>query len=285
MAVEVLGQQNIDDITIYTIKGDISSGLELKAYGGSLAIHIENFTIHIKRSDTNDLTWTAIPLENGESNIIGWPIVTLAEFDAISSPVNKQVVILNFYGTYVTLIYYSAISSWLTMLGVNFNDGRYGTGSAGTYSESFETGYGSWFSEDGLAWLVDENTPSADTGAIGGSDGVNFAYNEASDPYINGTFCLVCTDYDNLQSIEFKYHMYGADMGILYVEVYNGFNWITKHTISGQQQALQTDAWLTSPLIDVSDDFCGKVRFRMVSGTTFMSDCCIDEIELISIPS
>ena len=80
--------------------------------------------------------------------------------------------------------------------------------------------------------------------------------------------------------IEFAYHMHGATMGDLTVEVSNdGINWTILNTISGQQQFGQLD-----PYILFSVDLTGYtsastyIRFGGSYGGSFEGDMAIDDI-------
>ena len=75
--------------------------------------------------------------------------------------------------------------------------------------------------------------------------------------------------------------MFGSGMGSLYIEVDTGFSsWITIDSIIGQVQVSSSDEWLINR-IDLSQ-YTGmvKLRFRGVTGNSFLSDIAIDDIKI-----
>jgi hypothetical protein len=81
--------------------------------------------------------------------------------------------------------------------------------------------------------------------------------------------------------LKFWYHMYGATMSTMYIEVRDGANWIMIDSIVGQQQTGQTDAWLPKdyalPTISATTT---QIRFTSSKlGTT--GDMALDDIELV----
>lgn len=159
-----------------------------------------------------------------------------------------------------------------------------GTGIAGTYTESFEVGLGSWV-DSGLdvAWTRDSaGTPSGLTGPNVASAGTFYVFTEASNPnFPNFTFGLETTDFAAAQSISFDYHMFGAAMGTLEIQTSFGGVWTTRSTIAGQQQAAQGDAYLTQ-LVDLSAFPVEGIRLFYTSGADYTGDCTIDNISIIS---
>lgn len=159
-----------------------------------------------------------------------------------------------------------------------------GTGSAGTYSESFETGLGSWV-DSGLdvAWTRDSGgTPSGNTGPTVASDGTFYVFTEASNPnFPNFEFGLETTDFAQAQSISFDYHMFGTAMGDLELQTQFGGVWTTRFTLSGQQQAAQGAAYLTQ-FVDLSSFPVEAIRFFYTSGTNYTGDCTIDNVVIVS---
>ena len=104
-------------------------------------------------------------------------------------------------------------------------------------------------------WDIDGSgsTPSSSTGPSGAFSGNNYFYIEASSGSQGDVAELYSPliDVSSLSTpeLEFYYHMYGATMGNLYIDVNNGTNWVTVDSIMGQQQTAMTDSWLKRNVI------------------------------------
>lgn len=159
-----------------------------------------------------------------------------------------------------------------------------GTGPAGNYTEGFETDFGNWVTS-GLAadWTRNNGaTGSAGTGPNNAGTGTFYIYTEASNPnFPNVEFGLETTNFNVAQSISFDYHMFGADMGDLELQTGFGGVFTTRFTLSGQQQVLQGDAYITQ-FVDLSSFPVDTIRFRYTSGANFTGDCALDNIVIIS---
>jgi len=156
-----------------------------------------------------------------------------------------------------------------------------GTNSAPN-TESFETGLGIWSQNTGDThdWTRQSGgTPSNNTGPSGAFDGSSYMFIESSNPNFNTTAILE-SDFDFTSAVNpeitFSYHMYGAAMGTLYLDV----NGVTVWSRTGQQHTSNADAWTTTT-VDLSA-FAGScmafIQFRGETGTTFTSDFSIDNI-------
>ncbi len=139
-------------------------------------------------------------------------------------------------------------------------------------------------------WNVDGSgsTPSSSTGPSGAHSGSKYFYVEASS---SGTGAIAelyspNLDINNLNNamISFYYHMYGASMGDLYIDINNG-SWTTIDSIKGQQQTAATDAWLLKQ-IDISS-YSGtiQIRFRAIRGSSFTGDISLDDIKIFDPPA
>jgi len=163
---------------------------------------------------------------------------------------------------------------------------------AQVYSESFESGFGGWSNVGGdqLNWTRDRyGTPSNFTGPSTASDGEWYLYIESSGSaggyklaYLEKTFNFSSFD---IPVVTFKYHMYGATMGSLSVDVFDGASWhYSIWSISGQQQLSSNEDWNLAS-IDLSD-FAGNpnvtIRFNGTSGGDYRGDLAIDDIELFN---
>ncbi|UCF62747.1 MAG: choice-of-anchor D domain-containing protein, partial [bacterium] len=145
--------------------------------------------------------------------------------------------------------------------------------------------------DDDFDWYVDAGgTPSASTGpsvdhTLGTSAG-KYMFTESSSPNYPAQIAHLTTPFIDMSGVNqpglsFWYHMYGATMGELHVDVFSGGVWVldVMSPLIGQQQAAQTDPWLQA-LVDLSV-YAGspvKVRFRGITGTSFTSDMAIDDV-------
>ena len=154
------------------------------------------------------------------------------------------------------------------------------------YTESFETGFGSWVNAGGddNNWTRQSGgTPSNNTGPSGANDGNFYLFVEASNPNFNSTAFLENSfDFSGAVNPQFNffYHMFGSDMGTLQVEVFSGGVWNTVFTLNGQQQTSSAAAWQRAN-VDLTA-FAGNcnvpIRFTGLTGNNFRSDMAIDEI-------
>jgi len=145
-------------------------------------------------------------------------------------------------------------------------------------------------------WNVDDNgsTPSSNTGPVAAFSGTTYFYTEASGAGTGDIAELVSPiiDYSALTapSISFYYHMFGAQIGTLHVDVNDGTGWINDvDMIVGQQQIAQADDWIQR-IIDVSaiTGLTGtelSVRFRAESNGSFEGDISIDDFRVDEIPT
>lgn len=135
-------------------------------------------------------------------------------------------------------------------------------------------------------WNVDgvASTPSFGTGPSGAASGTNFFYTEGSSGFVGAVAELVSPFIDITSSIdpvlEFKYHMFGVNMGDLYIDVSDGSTWTTVDSILGQQQTSDLDPWLIK-LVDLSN-FSNviQVRFRAIRAGTNSGDMSLDDIHI-----
>jgi hypothetical protein len=162
------------------------------------------------------------------------------------------------------------------------------------YTESFESGIGLWSqgvnaTDDDIDWTINSNTTlSTGTGPNGASNGSQYLYTESSSPNFPGKTailvspCINLNGYENAQ-MTFDYHMYGAAMGSLSVEVStdNGLNYTSLLNISGQQQTSNAAAYITQPINLASyNNQVIKLRFFGTTGTNYTSDIAIDNINI-----
>lgn len=88
--------------------------------------------------------------------------------------------------------------------------------------------------------------------------------------------------------MSFWYHMFGADIDSLTVEVFNGNSWSTELSIIGQQQNSKADAWKEA-IVDISSYANDTIKVRFVgyrnSTFAFNSVIAIDDLSVHEQPS
>jgi hypothetical protein len=145
-----------------------------------------------------------------------------------------------------------------------------------------ETQEGVWSSEDGETFSSGTGPEYDHTTGTGTG---KYVYREASGSNNNQRADLLSPAIDlsgqTSLLLEFYYHMYGADMGDLQVDIFANGSWNNAviPVISGQQQSSISDPWERS-VVDVSayaaSDF--QVRFRGTTGDNFQSDMSLDDV-------
>ncbi len=167
------------------------------------------------------------------------------------------------------------------------------------YNESFESGLGLWSqgASNEIDWtrfsgLTPSNTgsnPINTTGPSAASDGSFYMYTESSSANNEKEAYLVspCIQLNGMENSEltFDYHMFGANMGTLTLEVSidNGVTYTTEFTRTGNHpnQNANSDPWITET-VDLSDynDQTIKLRFYGLTGSNYTSDISIDNISI-----
>ncbi len=127
------------------------------------------------------------------------------------------------------------------------------------------------------------STPTSNTGPSSAHTGSIYAYAEASNFNPNDIAQLISPIFDltNLTQPEliFYYHMYGADMGKLYVDTYDGTTWTNDvWSIQGQQQISETDLWL--PATVTISNTVKQIRFRAERGLGIHGDIAVDDVTI-----
>ena len=155
--------------------------------------------------------------------------------------------------------------------------------------EGFEGGLGDWqqAANDNMDWTRHSGiTDSDDTGPYpGASQGSYYLYLESSGANTNKRGLLQSPLYTipSGYQLRFKYHMYGATMGTLKVEISsNGTSWTQLWSKSGDQG----NNWYEA-VVDLSS-YGGSnryIRFNGLTGSSFTSDIAIDDIRFSSSSS
>lgn len=143
----------------------------------------------------------------------------------------------------------------------------------------------------GYRWQVDNfGTGSGNTGPADDhtANGSIYMYTEASTGFNDSTSLFTpCIDLTGLTSprLSFWYHMYGAAMGTLKVQVLSGGTSTLVWSLSGQQQTSDTDPWIEA-IVDLAP-FAGQLiqlEFEGLNGNTFTSDMAIDDVNIYDPP-
>jgi len=158
------------------------------------------------------------------------------------------------------------------------------TAALATSTATFEADLGGWtaIEESSLYdWARRTGgTPSGGTGPASAHEGEYYVYLETSYGNTPGKVAyLESPDFsgETVTGITFHYHMYGAQMGALAVEVFDGEAWSTVWEVTGQQHASLAAPWTQKPL-NLSDYTVQKIRFKGITGSSYQSDMAIDHV-------
>jgi len=153
-----------------------------------------------------------------------------------------------------------------------------------TFDELYNVGEGTWF-------VNLDGTASNNTGPITDLSGNGrYVYMEATglDEGTQAVLSSNCLDMSTLTDPEliFAYHMYGADMGSLSVDLLpEGGSSANLFTVSGQVQTSDSDPWEFA-FIDLSSYTTGfaEIFFTGTRGPGFTSDIALDAINITGCP-
>lgn len=162
------------------------------------------------------------------------------------------------------------------------------------YAESFESGMGAWIqvTDDDYDWTVNSGgTSTAAAGPSGASDGSGYLYAEGHDsgaPHSSASVQAVF-DFSGVGSAEFSfdYHMYGAYIDYLALDVYDGTSWsVDVWRQDGQAQSGSGDTWKGAK-VDLSA-YAGNsevtLRFTTKHKLWYAADPAIDNLVLGEVP-
>nr|VFK31097.1 MAG: Collagen triple helix repeat-containing protein [Candidatus Kentron sp. MB] len=140
-----------------------------------------------------------------------------------------------------------------------------------------ETSYFNWARHAG-------GTHSGHTGPVDAEEGNYYLYLEASRNTPGRIAYLQSPDFpETIKGISFHYHMYGAHMGNLELQGFDGSRWLQLWRVSGQQHGSHYAPW-TRKEIDLSSKTIRKVRFKGTTGNgpgkLYRGDMAIDFITL-----
>jgi hypothetical protein len=143
--------------------------------------------------------------------------------------------------------------------------------------------------EDTHDWTRDsDGTPTNNTGPDEGADASTwYVYLECSNGGASNpgdTAILEGPDIEGLgRVLTFAYHMFGNEMGTLYVDVFDGTWHLGVWSLSGPQQTASSDAYQTATVDLV--EYAGpiRIRFRGAAAGGFRGDMAIDNIEVTGV--
>jgi hypothetical protein len=150
-------------------------------------------------------------------------------------------------------------------------------------------------SDSAYDWNVDNSgsTPSSGTGPLAAFSGTTYVYIEASSGVIGNEARLLSPLVDitalTTPAIQFKYHMFGAQIGTLNVDVNDGTGWINGiGVLVGQQQTAQAQEWRDAifdlTAVNLASNVI-QVRLRATSNGTFEGDISVDDFRIDEIPT
>ena len=149
---------------------------------------------------------------------------------------------------------------------------------------NFEAGLSGWSAIKGTShfnWTRHAGgTHSGHTGPNEAHEGNYYLYLEASRNTPGRIAYLQSPDFPaRITRLSFYYHMYGAHMGTLELQGFDGNRWVQLWRIAGQQHGSHNAPW-TRKEIDLSSKTIRKVRFKGVTGSglgkLYRGDMAID---------
>jgi len=157
-------------------------------------------------------------------------------------------------------------------------------------SADFESGFVEWVNVTGDTHYWTRNSGPTDTNCTGPSGGANgsnwYVYLETSAEGANSLGDTACLEGPEIggsnRILTFYYHMCGANIGTLNVDVNSGGSWDNGvWSISGQQHSSSDDPY-TPAIVDLSG-YTGtiKIRFRAVAAGGIYGDTAIDDIAVV----
>lgn len=155
---------------------------------------------------------------------------------------------------------------------------------ASAQTANFEAGLGDWEAVSGDWIRRSASTPSSSTGPSSAYQGGYYLYMETSSGYSYSsgdvsTFESPAFNAANA-NVSFRYHMYGSNMGSLYVDIYNNGSWKQVWSRSGQAHASTGAAWSAASVSLSSYKGPSKIRFRGVAAGGWQGDMAIDAVSI-----
>ncbi|WP_191907005.1 CARDB domain-containing protein [Adhaeribacter soli] len=152
----------------------------------------------------------------------------------------------------------------------------------------------------GFRWEIDTDQPASGTGSGPAADHTTgtpgagkYAFTESTSGSA-GSFAYLTSPCINLTGlanpgVEFWYHMHGATIGSLELEISNngGTTWtpVPNSAISGTQQTSNTAPWLKKTVSLAGNTGTVSVRFKATRGSGTTGDMAIDDLRFLDIPA
>lgn len=158
--------------------------------------------------------------------------------------------------------------------------------SSGLPALSFDSGLSGWTNTSAKVWSIRSNgTPSSYTGPSGAVDGSNYAYMETSSgsAYTAGDKASLTSPSFSLYGayVSFHYHMYGANIGTLELQVVQNGVATTIWQRTGQQQSSSTAFWKLATASLAGFSGTAQLRFVGTAAGGYRGDMAIDKIEIL----
>ena len=153
---------------------------------------------------------------------------------------------------------------------------------------NFEAGLSGWSAIKGTSYFNwarhAGGTHSGHTGPNEAEEGNYYLYLEASRNTPSRIAYFQSPDFpETIKRIAFHYHMYGAHMGTLELQGFDGSRWLQLWRVAGQQHGSHHAPW-TRKEIDLSSKAIRKVRFKGVTGSgpgkLYRGDMAIDYLTI-----
>jgi len=147
---------------------------------------------------------------------------------------------------------------------------------------TFETNWGDFTSSTAYKFYrIQGATPSSGTGPSSGAEGSKYyVYFETSGgaSYYSGNTAYLTSSTITASHLSFYYHMYGANIGTLAVEVLDGSRWSRIWQLSGQQQTSSSANWVKQTLALSLNPEPHQVRFVAMAVGGYRGDIALDQI-------
>ena len=115
-----------------------------------------------------------------------------------------------------------------------------------------------------------------------------YVYMETSSGSLGDTAGLISPPIDltglSVPELNFYYHMYGATMGTLDVQIWDGSSWTSELQIVGQQQTSESDPWKKGIVSLTAYTGTIQIKFLGDKGSSFTGDMSIDEVRVEEAP-